>query len=334
MSWEEDLAFQYAPVVLQKVHPRYARADYITNVDFAYGWTGLDRNWAAVWEKTGARYTHSLKAHAYFSVVATFTHFFIVYAFYHPQDWAHFHGNPASSKPTDIDQHLHDMEGCLVIVPKKDDVTGRGVVAFLTISHWHFYSYGGWEKEVQASLPFRVGSWEESVDGPILLTSRFARGRNEPEHRFKLFVQSGGHGIKGSRDGWGGGKRVVRYRPTLGAPEAPRDGGFVKDEDIEVQPVRYQLVSIFRPGGLWAHREDERVLQTNDKGQDAFVIARDGARVPGSAKPPWGWDDCNDAHKPGDFAWDPAHLVSGYFGGLREFSREYMHNRYLGVVME
>ena len=44
------------------------------------------------------------------------------------------------------------------------------------------------------------------------------------------------------------------------------------------------------------------------------------------------WDDANDRHKPGDFAWDPAHLVAGYFTGLREFSREYVHNRYVGIV--
>ena len=64
-------------------------------------------------------------------VVATHTHFFIAYAFYHPQDWSAFWGSPARSSPAKADQHLHDMEGCLVVVPRADDtdLTGRGIVA-------------------------------------------------------------------------------------------------------------------------------------------------------------------------------------------------------------
>jgi len=96
--------------------------------------------------------------------------------------------------------------------------------------------------------------------------------------------------------------------------------------------VRYKLLSVFDRGGLWDHREDARVLQTNDKGRDAFAIRRSGDFEPGAANPPWAWDDANDAHKPGEFAWDPAHLGQGSFAGLREYSGEYVHNPYVGIV--
>jgi hypothetical protein len=74
------------------------------------------------------------------------------------------------------------------------------------------------------------------------------------------------------------------------------------------------------------------VFQTDRQGREAFArIDRRGRFTPGSANPPWGWDDRNDAHKPGDLAWDPARLVADYFQGLREFSMEYVHNPYLGI---
>jgi hypothetical protein len=125
----------------------------------------------------------------------------------------------------------------------------------------------------------------------------------------------------------------VRYRPSLGRAERPKIDGFEKSGDAYFQTVRYKLVSIFAPGGLWAHREDRGVFRPDSEGQDAFV-ERDahGEPVAGSANPPWGWNDASDAYKPGDLAWDPARLVAGYFSGLREFSRQYIHNPYIGIV--
>jgi hypothetical protein len=331
-TWERDIAFRYAPVVLQKAHADHYRADYITRVDFAHDWPDVWRNWSAPWEKArGGAYRHRLLAHGYYSVVATHTHFFLVYAFYHPQDWSAFWGSPARSRPSRPDQHLHDMEGCLVIVPRANDadLTGRGAVAMITISHWHFFSFAGWEGAA-VDLPFNVSGWKESVDGPILVSDRYAGESGEPPWRPKLYVQSGGHGIKGSRDGWGDSELVVRYRPTTGTPGEPTDT-FTEDGDIWTQEVPYKLLSVFDRGGLWDHREDARVLQTNDEGRDAFTVRSSGRFRPGSANPPWGWDDRNDAHKPGEFAWDPAHLGKGYFAGLREYSGEYVHNRYLGI---
>ena len=247
-SWERDIAFRYAPVVLQKAHSDHFRADFITRVDLAHDWPEVWRNWTVPWEKKAdGSYRHRLEAHGYYSVVATHTHFFLTYAFYHPQDWSAFWGSPARSSPGRPDQHLHDMEGCLVIVPRADDsdLTGRGAVAMITISHFHFFSFAGWEG-ASVDLPFNVSGWKEDVDGPILITDRFAADRREPPWRPKLFVQAQGHGIKGSRDGWGDGDLVVRYRPTTGSPGEPGDT-FTEDGDIWTQTVPYRLLVGLRP---------------------------------------------------------------------------------------
>jgi hypothetical protein len=333
-TWESALALRHAPVLLQKINSRYKRADFVTRVNFACRWSDIHKNWDAVWAKKNGTYRYKLTGHGYYSVVETHTHYFLMYAYYHPQDWAAFWGNPAKSGPGRIDQHLHDMEGCLAVVPKRDDPATERVEALITISHFHFYSFAGWEQGGEkVGGDFIIKGWTEDLDGPIQVTSRFSRGRGEPDSRFKLYSESGGHAIKGSLKGFGRDNRIVRYRPSLRTAEEPREDGFEKDGDAYYQTACYRLVSVFDRGGLWEHRHDPRVFQANDRGQAAFVKQdEDGSLVAGSANPPWGWDDNNDRHKPGDFAWDPARLVAGYFTGLGEYSRQYVHNRYVGIV--
>ena len=49
-----------------------------------------------------------------------------------------------------------------------------------------------------------------------------------------------------------------------------------------------------------------------------------------AANAPWGWDDADDGPVfRGEMALDPAHLVHQYFGGLGDFSHQYLRNRYL-----
>jgi hypothetical protein len=331
--WEEELAMRHAPVLLQKVHNRYKRADFIARVNFAYRWPNIHRNWDAVWETKAGRYKHKLTAHGYYSVVVTHTHYYLVYAFYHPQDWTAFWGSPARSSPHRINQHVHDMEGCLAVVPRRNDPRDERVGALVTISHHHFYSFAG--REINGRmLPdnHRIVGASEDLDGPMQVTERFA-GPGEPPTRVKLYSESGGHAIKGAKKDWGVDKRIIRYRPSLRRAQQPDEGGFVMEDDAYFQTARYKLVSMFVPGGLWDQHRNPRVFRTNDKGQEAFVdMGEAGQLVAGSANPPWGWDDRDDRHPPGTFARDPARLVADYFAGLGEFSGEYTHNRFLGIV--
>ena len=335
-EWEKNLAFRHAPVVLQKANKDYARADFIANIDFAYSWPEIYKNWDAVWKKEGDAYKYPLKAHGYYSVVETHTHYFVVYAFYHPQDWAVIWGNPAKSSPSKLDQHLHDMEGCLAVVPKKKNKNDEFCEALITISHFHFYSYAGWQDNhgEEIKRDFKIIGWAESVDGPLQITTRYGGEDGEPDYRFKLYVESGGHGIKGFKKGWGDEDRIIRYRPSLTTADEPESENFLKedeDEEIYFQNVFYKLEPITKDNGLWSQRENPDVIQPNSKGRDAFVQKQGADFVPGLANPPWGWDDRDDRHKAGEISWDPAHLVNDYFTGLREFSREYIHNRFLGI---
>lgn len=327
-SWEESLALRHAPVLLQKVHSRYQRADYITRVDFAHRWPDVLNNWGTVWEKRGPGYRHKLTGHGYYSVVETHTHYFLIYAFYHPQDWSAFWKSPARSDQWQINQHVHDMEGCLAVVPKRANADEERVEALVTVSHRDFYSYAG----SPIGDRYAIEGWAEDVDGAIELSNRFA-GRGEPPHRFKLYAESGGHAIRGSKRGWGSESHIVRYRPSVTRAEAPKENAFEREHDANFQTVRYKLLSLFEPNGLWAHRDDPRVFRPDGLGRQAFVERNsDGGHAAGQANPPWGWDDADDRHQPGDVAWDPARLVSGYFVGLREFSRQYIHNPYIGLL--
>ena len=332
-TWEETVALRHAPVLLQKVHGSYQRADFITRVDFAHRWSGIHNNWDAVWEKRGGGYRHKLTAHGYYSVVETHTHYYLLFAFYHPQDWSAFWKSPARSDPLETNQHVHDMEGCLAIVPKRRNPDAEQMEALVTISHRHFFSFAGRELGgVPLDGEYLVKGWSEDLDGPIEMTGRFA-GRGEPRDRFKLYADSGGHAIKATKKGWGSESRIVRYRPSLTRGEAPKENGFEKEADAYFQTVRYKLLSIFEPNGLWTKRADRRVFRPDEAGREAFVEKRgESGLASGRANPPWGWDDADDRHKAGDIAWDPARLVADYFTGLREFSRQYVHNRYIGLV--
>lgn len=333
LTWEAALALRHAPVLLQKVHSRYSRADYITRVDFAGGWDGVCRNWDAVWDKRGGGYRYNPAAHGYYSVVETHTHYYLLYAFYHPQDWSAFWGSPARSDPSEANQHVHDMEGCLAVVPKRGGGEGETVEALVTVSHRHFLSYAGREPDGRTPTgSLRVTGWEEDVDGPIEVTSRFS-GRGEPAGRLKLYADSGGHAIRATKRGWGSESNIIRYRPTLGRAESPKESAFEKETDAKFQTVRYQLVSIFERDGLWAQRENPSVFRPDEAGRQAFVeMSDEGGLTAGAANPPWGWDDADDGYKFGDFAWDPARLADGYFAGMGEFSRQYLHNPYIGLI--
>lgn len=329
---DAQLARRHAPILLQKAHPEFMRADFITRVDFAHGWHDVAHNWTAPWERdVHGCFVHTLLAHAYYSVVETRGHYFLLYAFYHPQDWDSVNGHPGTTAATLVQQHVHDLEGCLAIVPKRDHPAEERVEAVVTISHWHFYSFAGWKLiDRQETLPgaYVVRGRNEDIDGPIAATSRFADEPDEPPLRFKLYSESGGHGIKGFRRTWGNERDIVRYRPTLGDAEEPRAEAFLPEDDIRVQTVRYKLISMFDANGLWTHRQNGRVFLESEPGKVRFAKEAGGGLVPGQATPPWAWDDPNDRAMRGDFALHPARLAASYFQGMGEIELDYVRNGY------
>src|SRR6185312_6433201 len=96
-----------------------------------------------------------------------------------------------------------------------------------------------------------------------------------------------GHGLKAWPQYAINGDGIVYYPATSGEVPSGND-----DRD-----VRYQLVDIFAPGGLWAQRTNANLMAsvTNFAG-DTSGGCGSGTFGCGtnSASPPWGWDDGDD----------------------------------------
>jgi len=283
---DAELALRWAPIHYQDTDSSDYDADYLSAVDFDGEWDTLN-NWEHQ-DDSVARLTGTV----YYSVVETSTHWFIVYAFYHPRDWVEW-------DPFGIDSHENDMEGALLVV-RRD--AGYGVLeAMITVAHTNFYSY------TPSGSPYTAG--RETVDGRVLL--RPYGGVNRPT----TFQEAKGHGVYA----WGGGEFPggdgVVYYPSASAAEVPSGGND--------RSVAYRLVPIFGGAGMWARRFDPVTFAS-------FGTFRGDNGKDNAANAPWGWDDHDDGSDlpRGLLATDPAKLVSVYFGNEGPFSLTYTRNGY------
>jgi hypothetical protein len=296
--FEKELALRWAPVHFQDVdqtgiHADGGKSDYITAINFDGDWNPLNN-----WENMP---NFPLRAAAYYSVVESSTHWFIVYGFYHPRDWSETPG---------IGEHENDLEGALFIVKKPPATSPRetepkldrfgSLCAVVTVFHNDFFSYVPPESAWQGNRENVDGQLRtQNVDGiPHPATAQEARG-----HGLKAWPQVN---IQG--DG-------IRYVPTAShgaVPTGPND-----------RNVPYELIDIFAPEGLWSRRNDPQTFASSgvlrgDNGDD------------NAANMPWRWDDHDDGSdlQAGLLAIDPIRLTTVYFKNLGNFSHEYVSNRY------
>ncbi|MES2731699.1 MAG: hypothetical protein V4714_08120 [Bacteroidota bacterium] len=291
-SFDFNLALRWAPVHLQDVDAtgKYAlggKSDYITNITFDNDWVATNN-----WNNAG---TNLLKAHSYFSVVETSTHWFVIYAFYHPRDW------------TDVfflyelDQHENDLEGYLSVI-KKDGSTYGSLQGIVTVAHSDFYSFlpqGSPLQENQEDIDGTL-SFETYNGNPHPLTAQEAKG-----HGLKAFPYNNING-----DG-------IKYYPSSAyVAEQPENGND--------RFVAYKLVDIFEPNGLWEQRFNTNLFSSPEGGIKSTVGS-------GGANAPWAWDDGDDVPGKGELATDPARLVNSYFKNLGNFDLNYTRNLYRGI---
>ncbi|GGP71708.1 hypothetical protein [Saccharothrix coeruleofusca] len=280
---DAELALRWAPIHYQDTDSSDYDADYLSTVDFDGDWDTAN-NWEAQ-DDSPSRLTGA----AYYSVVETSTHWFVVYSFYHPRDWED------SPDPFELHTHENDMEGVLAVVRKDGSTHGR-LEGVITVAHSDFYSY------VPAGSTFTGG--RESVDGTLRLQDQRPTTRQEAK----------GHGLYAWNGAeFPGGDGVV-YHPGTSA-EVPSGGND--------RSVAYRLVDTFAPGGLWARRSDPATFAgwgtfRGDNGKDnaantawGWDDANDGSDLPR-----------------GLLATDPAYLASAYFANRGEFSLTYTRNAY------
>ena len=302
----QELAYRYAPIHYQDVDVTGSQGldglgDFITAFDFDGNFHGIDN-----WDNTPY---YTLYAHAYYSVVETATHWFLVYAFFHPRDWV---DNSYSGS------HENDLEGLLVIVerPNAAHQSAFGeLLGIVTVFHNHFFSF------VPAGSRLQDG--EEDIDG--VLSFEDHDGALHP----MTAQESKGHGLKawpyvGSEDGDFRGGDGIRYYPSLTTAGVPRNAND--------RAVPYRLVDIHEPGGLWDRRFDP------DTFADFGVFVGDDHNFwsgPNKAHAPWKWDDGDDGGAydvpSGALALDPAWVMSVYFSGYGELDRAYTFNPYKDI---
>lgn len=291
------LALRWAPIHYQDVertgrHALGGRADYVTRYDF-----DGDLDAANNWDRTGNP-NYPLSAHAYYSVVETSTHWFIVYLFFHPRDW---------TRTLFDTEHENDAEGLLVAITRDGSQYGS-IKAAVTVAHTNFYSY----------VP-KGSSWSdggEDVDGTLGL-SRYL-GDLHPV----TAQEAQGHGLKARPDYDIAGDGVVYY-PSLTDAEVP--------EHPNDRSVLYRLIDIFEPGGMFDQRHNPALFarfgsfagnESGGCGKGAIACTTNAANAP------WGWDDRDDGEPRGALASDPVRLVKSYFTIPENVSDHYTFNPY------
>lgn len=300
-----ELAFHHAPIHYQDTDSSHYRGDYLTRVDYDRNWTTTDN-----WEHLS---NFPQQAFVYFSVVENATHWFIVYAFYHPQDW--------SDTPFD-NEHENDLEGMLSII-RKDGTRHGKFEGMITVYHNDFFSF--------SPRNGRLRHGHENIDGWV--TMEFFEGA---EH-VRTSQQAKGHGLKawphtGDFRGRSNEDGIIYY-PSKTTAGVPRNGNDRR--------VYYKLIDIFEPNGLWA-RQLREARRSRDHSETFATWGKfkggsggscgDGTKMcsEDAAKLPWLWDDHNDGPAyAGEMALDPVHLVDHYFNNLGAFPQKYIRNRYI-----
>jgi len=293
-----------------------------------------------------------LTASVYYAVSETRTHFFAIYAAFHPRDYKG--GNERGAilsevirdgvrrvgdfDPTGLAQdavlaHENDLEGVLVVAEKRGAELGRArVVRVETLAHNRFLRYA----------PMR--------DGPRGVEQVTLRGQSA-----ELFIEPKGHGIeayRGDRDQQESAENgFVIYRYG-GRADEPGVGRVVAGAGRR-ESVAYELVSLYDT--VWARAQGDVNTTFGDSfgfatvsvrtraasGDDTALVVEPGllgAAFRGAvggrnmARPPWGWFDNRERERPlGEWFFDPAGTILRHFSPDEPFSLVYVHHPYLGI---
>jgi hypothetical protein len=291
-----DLARTFSPWILHETHRDLGRMDIPVAMDFDGDLDARDN-----WEEL-PRY--ALVPTVYYTVVRTPTHAFLTYHLYHPRDW--------TQVPLGVqDTHEGDGESLQVVV----DLANMSAVLLTTQAHYDAWSYA-------------------PVPGPITVGDETLRGDFEVVTGHpSVYVESGGHGIYGSRDPRAAnrlvrsGHPVVTYR-VANEGETPRE-----PEAPWTESAPYRLVSL--PAFL-ANSTDHPTLfaEVVDAGGHPTPRYHLGDRYSGPLGASrgispfafgYGWS----RGELGDLFWDPAGRYQEALTIRGAWSREYVAHPFL-----
>ncbi len=311
-----SLAEHWAPFLAQETWFQ-PKADYPARFDFDKDWDG-DNNWQSL--DTG-----SSQAYVYYAVMETATHWFLIYNVFHARDY--------SDKCVIGTCHENDNEGVILTVRKDGTEFGR-LQAMETLAHNNVYSF---------VADTRVTRGLHDVDGTVDLHE----GR-----RPIVFIESGGHGIYGSRSSHA---RYDISRDTFtagtgvtfiykGVAERPRHAND-RLVGYDLLPIHEHWWSRAYSGSGWTSRTFDDYFTYSPLGGRPGVPHRQIAgaflgrkEAENKAKPFWGWHDSLSLKRRvlavGQWALDPAYAVSLNlrFPRSEPFSLDYVFNPYLGAA--
>lgn len=305
------MAKHWAPVIYHDTDDRHYVADFIISYDFD-GDKRSDNNWENLADPHA-----DLGAVVYYSAVETSTHWYLLYTFFHPRDWAN-NCSPLIGEPC----HENDLEGAMVVVRKS--LTGYGTFEVLyTEAHSTLHIYANDPAIRAASGHLEVG-----------VTVTFENG-SHPE----IYVESKGHGVCALYHSGSGHCK----HPTNGYPPPfPGDDGIVYRHKGKAEvptsgndrDVGYSLRSMRY--AFWAQRKN--ICNSGCTFDKSFTyegmtlgVAFDGDSFKAdAANPPWAWDDPSDgAVLRGDFFFRPAETMRTHLIMPKPVSTTYRYNPYL-----
>ncbi|NLS93660.1 MAG: cadherin-like domain-containing protein [Planctomycetaceae bacterium] len=345
-EFREQLAYRWAPIHFQNTGwtghqplrnaagaiqfgPESPIRELIVALDFDKNWTtndlgtnGSDKGDS----RTTAKLTqYPLDAYVYYSVSETKTHWFLLYAFYHPIDHQNYVG---------FGGHWHDFEGVMFVVRKDPNDTYGILEGCITQYHGEFLPYTPPDSALNKS------------DGVLssLLFPRNSDGEGDGEYHPMTHQQKIGHGVKawpynlGYPNAYSWSVGVDHFGQIDENPERPfgvfDDGGIVyypslskaeEPADFNDRCVYYKLVDILEPNGLWDHRYDPETFPTGWGqlrryiplfGSDDYLVLSDGAN------PPWRMNAQALA------GLDPALFASDVFATPKYLNSGYRQNPY------
>ena len=343
----EAVAREFCPIFAQKVDKDWPAADQIAPIDFAVPGdihASVKENPFELVRRSRSECKDFIVEHpkVYYSVCETHTHYFLIYAVYHPLDWWKYIDDDLLENPirwirAQFDEHVHDMEGALLVVTKDVEPSraGHGIVdAVVTVSHRDLLLYANPVR--RDSTTGRLKPYSEANRKIVAFQgSRGLAGNvlmDDELDRVKLYMEARGHGIRGDFGSWRTGDEEWWYNVS-DFKEDFKGRASQKNKRYAF----FDLEDIFKPHtGLWAYRLEEEVFIQSQRGRWTFAsfgwVDKQTRRLQaGKANPPWSWNDEKDTAPMGELATDPARFILRCTQGLGPVSPEYIYNPYLKI---